>query len=418
MSFWFVCGYLFFEYVRPQTIYPAIDVLPWPTLFLFAALATSFADKTPRSLGSSLSGLLVLYGVIVLLSAASGYHPPTAFDHLGDFFSWLLIYFVIVRVVRTKTRFYLFFVLYMLCNFKMTQHGFLSWAQRGFSFDGYGVSGSPGWFQNSGEFGIQLCIFTPLIIAYIFAVRPYCGKFTRIFLYIVPFTAIASVIASSSRGALVGLVASALWSFKASKYFFRTLLIMGALGWAIYMLIPEESMERFQNSGSDRTSLVRLDRWEKGWATMKAHPLLGIGHKNWALYYRDNLNYGEPGTVLVHNMFIESGTEHGFLGLGTLVAILIAMFVINARTRARAITQNDTFSYFVAHGMDAATLGLVISSCFVTVLYYPYVWIHAAFVATLSISVRATDLTGVRKNSIPLQKRSAGSHLSKPLTNG
>jgi hypothetical protein len=26
-----------------------------------------------------------------------------------------------------------------------------------------GVGGTPGWFQSSGEFGIQLCGFTPLI---------------------------------------------------------------------------------------------------------------------------------------------------------------------------------------------------------------------------------------------------------------
>jgi O-antigen ligase len=326
--------------------------------------------------------------LVVLLSSTFGYNPSDSFDHLSDYFNWVIIYFAIIRSVRTKTQFFIFFLLYMLCNFKMTQHGFLSWANRGFQFDPDGVGGSPGWFQNSGEFGIQLCIFTPLIVAFILGVRSFCNKYARLGLYVVPFTALTSIVASSARAALIGLAASALWSVKTTKYFFKTLLIGSVLASVIYYSIPEESMKRFRQSGDDRTSLHRLDRWAKGWETMKEHPLLGIGHKNWVQYYREHLDYGEPGTPLVHNIFVESGTEHGFLGVGTLTLLLAFMFVVNKRTRSLATQQKDNFSILIAHGLDAATIGMVISSCFVTVLYYPYVWIQAAFVAALYTSVQ------------------------------
>lgn len=389
ISFWFVCAYLFFEYVRPQTIYPWLDFLPWTALFAVGAFAASFVEgKSQRTGAKRLSILIVLYGVVVLLSSFFAYDPSLAFQHLSDYFNWVVIYFAIVRTVRTQTRFFIFFLLYMLCNFKMTQHGFLSWASRGFKFDQDGVGGAPGWFQNSGEFGIQLCIFTPLIVAFIFAVKPYCSKLVRYILYIVPITAVASTVASSARAALIGLVASAMWSVKASKYFLRTALIVACVLTAIYFAVPEESMARFQNSGSDRTSIHRLDRWHKGWETMKEYPFLGVGHKNWEKYYRDKLDYGVPGTPLVHNLFVESGTEHGFLGLGTLISIFLSMFFVDRNTRMLAKQRGDRFAFYVAHGFDAAVIGLAVSGSFVTVLYYPYVWVHAAFVTALNISVR------------------------------
>jgi O-antigen ligase len=357
-------------------------------MLAIAALLTSFSVKDPTIPKNPLSKLMVFYGVVVLLSSVFGYNPSDSFSHLSDYFNWVIIYFAIVRSVRTKTQFFIFFLLYMLCNFKMTQHGFLSWAKRGFQFDPDGVGGSPGWFQNSGEFGIQLCIFTPLIVVFILGVRRFCNRYIRIVLYIVPVTALASTVASSARAALIGLAAAALWSVKTTKYFFKTLLIGSMLASIVYFSIPEESMQRFQKSGSDRTSLHRLDRWAKGWETMKEHPLLGIGHKNWVQYYHEHLEYGEPGTPLVHNIFVESGTEHGFLGVGTLTLLLAFMFIVNKRTRSLATQQKDNFSILIAHGLDAATIGMIISSCFVTVLYYPYVWIHAAFVAALYTSVQ------------------------------
>lgn len=396
-SFWFACGYLFFEYVRPQTIYPAIAFLPWTAMFAVGAFLLSFGDKPDKPLGGPLGKLIVFYGFIVLLSSLFAYDSSLSFAHLSDFFNWVLIYFALVRTVYTRTRFFIFFLLYMLCNFKMSQHGFLSWARRGFSFDADGVGGAPGWFENSGEFGIQLCIFTPLIVAFDLGVRKYCPKLIRWGLYMVPVTAVASTVASASRGALVGLAAAGVWSVKTTKYFLRTAIIGTLLATVIYFTIPQESKQRFEHSGSDRTSLHRLDRWHKGWMVMQEHPLFGIGHKNWEKYYREHLNYGVPGTPMVHNMFVESGTEHGFLGVGTLVAIIFTMFVVNRNTRKLAEANNDQFSFLIAHGLDAATLGLIVSASFVTVFYYPYVWIHAAFVASLNNSVRKATPKAQRK---------------------
>lgn len=86
---------------------------------------------------------------------------------------------------------------------------------------------------------------------------------------------------------------------------------------------------------------------------------------------------------MTHNIFLQSGTEHGLIGMFTLIMIFIFMFILNSRTRKYANEHEMRFEYFMSYGMDAAIVGMIISASFVTVLYYPYVWIHAALVACL-----------------------------------
>src|SRR5690606_31335679 len=136
---------------------------------------------------------------VAFLSGLFAYQPEISLKRHSDLTNWVIIYFAIVRIVNTRQRFFIFFLLYLLCNFKMSQHGFISWASRGFSFSGWGVTGAPGWFHNSGEFGIQLTIFTPLACAFILGLRQFWGRWTRLFFYLMPITAVGSTIATSAR---------------------------------------------------------------------------------------------------------------------------------------------------------------------------------------------------------------------------
>lgn len=383
LCYWLVCGYLFFEYVRPQSIYSWLDIFPWPSFFAVSALLTAFFDREPKPKGNILNRLIVLFLVVALLSSAFAVWPTISFHNLGAYYDWVVIYFAIILIVHTRKRFFVFFLLYLLCNFKMSQHGFLSWAMRGFSFASWGVTGSPGWFQNSGEFGIELCIYVPLAIAFIMALRSRWNRIAKIFFYLMPITGIGSVMASSSRGAFIGLAGTGLWSIKSSRYFIRAIVLLVVLGGIVWWATPQDFKARFHTAGQDRDSEIRLDRWHKAWETMKEYPMFGVGFKNWDLYYRSRLNYGLKGTAKVHNMFLECGSENGFVGLITFLAIYASMFGLNRRTRKYAKEHDMRLEYYLSHGFDAALIGLAISGSFVTVFYYPFVWINAALITCL-----------------------------------
>ena len=187
-SFWCACGYLFFEYVRPQSIYTQIDVVAWPVIFL--GLTFIFAEQERQKWlpsGGMTLGIAVM-AFIVFLSAVFAVNPLLSFRHWRDFFDWIIIYFVVRRAVNTEVKLFLFIGLFFLANLKMTQHGFLSWAMRGFVFASWGVTGGPGWFSNSGEFGIQLCIFIPMLLGVTLALRQYWSATTQVIIGVIFLT--------------------------------------------------------------------------------------------------------------------------------------------------------------------------------------------------------------------------------------
>lgn len=382
--FIFICTYLFFEYVRPQSIYTWLDVIPWPQIILILTVISLFFEKDRYSTGTILNKLMIVYAVVVLLSSLMSTYPGASFSRLRTFFDWFIIYFLIVKIVNNEKRFFIFFLLFLLCSFKMSQHGARSWIMRGFSFADWGVTGAPGWFHNSGEVGIQMCIFVPLSVAFIFSVRKYLSKAWFIFFCLMPITGVFTIIASSARAAMVGLAGSGIWSIKRRpKIFFSGLIALLMFFFIIYQLIPPEFLDRFDTAGQDRNSLLRLERWEHGLDAMNNRPLFGVGFNVWELYYPNHYNIESKGTNLVHNIFIQCGSELGYSGLSVFGLMIISCFIMTYRVRKMSIESEDKFLSTITYGMDAAMIGFLGSAFFVTVLYYPYFWIHCALTSCL-----------------------------------
>jgi probable O-glycosylation ligase (exosortase A-associated) len=383
-SFWLICIYLMLEYVRPQTIFPVIDVLPYALLTLILAFLAYVLERDKQRVKNPENKLLIVFFLVIILSSSFAYSPETSFSGLSLFVSWMVVYFLIINIVNTERKFLIFFLSFLLYNFKMSQHGFISWAQHGFEFRNWGVTGAPGWFQNSGEFGIELCIFLPLSIYFIHSLRSHWSRLKLAFFALLPFTAIASVIATSSRGAMIGATAALLWMVLKSKAKLTAMVLIGIVLAGAYSYLPPKSYERLQASGTDNTSVARLTRWKAGLEIMEQFPVLGIGYHNWAKYYGNVYAPTDDASLLVHNIFIEAGSELGYSGLSVYLLMILYTFVNNRRTRQLALLTDNKFIYYTAHGLDAALIGFMVSGFFVTVLYYPYFWINMSFTVALN----------------------------------
>lgn len=374
-SFWLINFYLFIEYVRPQQIYTFIDFLPWGLLAIVLTVLAMFVEgKIPR-FRTLASGTLIVFTIVLILSSIMAVNPSQSYKGWQLYFSWVLVYLMITNIITSEKRFFVFMLAFMLYCFKMSQHGVQTWVLNGFGFSSWGATGGPGWFHNSGEFGIQMCIFLPLSVEFALAMRKHLGKFARIFFFALPFTAVASMVASSSRGALVGGGAVALWWVARSKHRVRALIavaVLGALTWAV---VPPEQKLRFSTAGDDNTSTSRIDRWKAGIKMANENPVFGIGYDNWIT------SYGP----LSHNIFIQAWSELGYTGLFAFVGMIGATFVVNARTR-RVLARVPTSTPFMKHmayGLDGALIGYLTSGFFVTVLYYPYFWVNLAMTVAL-----------------------------------
>jgi hypothetical protein len=63
--------------------------------------------------------------------------------------------------------------------------------------------------------------------------------------------------------------------------------------------------------------------------------------------------------------------------------MIFACFANTRKVRKLSREKEDQFLAIMSYGFDAALLGFLGSGFFVTVLYYPYFWIHCALTTCL-----------------------------------
>lgn len=392
-------AYLFFEYVRPQSIYTSLAFFPWARASLFGALVFAVLEGRPSFRhGKALWAFLALFTAVILLSSVNAIFPAVSADNAFVWMNWIIVMILLGSSLRTINEFALVLAAYCLWNLKMTQHAVRSWAAAGFQFRNWGVTGAPGWFQNSGEFGIEMCIFVPIMVALTAALWPHLTRWRRITLVAVTFSAVIGVVGSSSRGALLGLAAVAAWAILVSPHRWRLGAIVSVVALAVWLFLPNQSKLRWQTAGEDQTSLNRITYWEDGLQIAEQHPVLGIGYQNWLPYYK---KYYNPEGELPHNYFIECVSQLGYTGLAVLCAILVAFFVLNAHTRRRTQHRRDPSGRLVwnmAFGLDGAMVGFLASGFFVSVLWYPFLWVNIGFALGLAaVSSDRLEASGMRR---------------------
>lgn len=406
LSFWFLCIYFFFEYVRPQSLYPVIDILPYSQIFFGLAIVSAFVDPSVKWVGGINNKLILVFALVIVLSGIFAFRPLTSLDNHIFFLNWLLLYFLVLTVVNTETRLFLFMCAFFLFNLKMAQHGFFSWMQRGFTFASWGLSGSPGWFRNSGEFALEMLIFTPLAAVFVFALKEKWGRYKKWAMYFLPFSGAISIIGASSRGGQLALVVVGLWWLAKSKQRIKAIAAFMVIGFVLYYFLPVEQIQRLEEMGNDETSLQRIAYWEYGLKIMDAYPVLGIGYFNW----QDYLYFMEPEGIgpkllheMPHNIFIQAGAELGYTGLIVFLVMIIAVFYVNASTRKITRDKNALF-YYLTYGVDAGLVGFMVGGFFVTVLYYPFFWVQFAMATTLH-SVAIKKYVNTENNKSVTRKR-------------
>ena len=387
-AFWWLCIYFFIEYVRPQNIYPIIDILPYAQITLLIACISAFSDRSVKWVASKANILFVIFFIIVLLSSVFAFSPAISWEKIDIILNWVIIYFLIITVLNSEKRCFIFILLFLAVNFKMSQFGARDWVLHGFGYSKWGTSGAPGWFKDAGDLGIQMTIFVPLSIALILAYQNYWGRYKRLFLYLLPITGIATIVATSSRGAQLGMALALLWiSLKNVR--FKVLLAVILAVSLVYALLPEGMLLEYEMAGEDATSTNRLALWRFGLDVARDHPVLGVGYNNWKDYcvFKDPVGSGQypdlDHCMAAHSTYITGLAEIGMIGLAVYLSLALFMFIENAHTRANARRLDNKFFLYTAHGLDAGLVAYMVGTVFFTQIWYPIFWIQLAITVAL-----------------------------------
>lgn len=385
-SFWMICGYLFVEYVRPQSIIPALDILPWAQFFILLSFVGCIMDKTVKWVPDSTNKWMIFFLALICLSILNATYPEISRTHFIDFFGWFVAYFLIINIVNTEKRFFIFLLIFLLATFKISLFQARVWAGRGFSFTSWGLMGPPGYFQNSGELAIQMLMFSPVAYQLAIGIKPHLTRFKYWVMLAMPITGAMTVMGASSRGGQIGMAFQAYYIFLKGKLSLRNLIIALSLVGLGYWAIPDEQKQRFASTGQDKTSQQRVLYWTHGIDMIKEHPFSGIGYFNFPRYYEDyyphDMLYAHA--ELPHNIFIQIGTDMGIPGLFVYGFLIFSGFKKTREIRALAKDlPPDSIAVGLTKGLDASLFGFLVAGQFVTVGYYPFMWIHLALVVSL-----------------------------------
>ena len=386
IAFWMLIALVFFEYVRPQSIYSSLAFLPWSQLAMIGAIIAAFADKGSTWRGSSMNKLLILFAFIVILSGIFAFRPQVSLKYWDVMTGWVITYFLFTSVINTQHRLFLLMVAYLLFSLKMAQHGAHTWAARGFSFAGHGLIGAPGYFHNSGEYAIQMLVYGSLAMSMVYGVKRYVTRNMFWILFLLAIMGYMAVMGASSRGAQLALLATVIWAMTKSEKGLKGIVVMVVLGVLLYNVMPDAQMDRFREMGEDRNSLQRLAYWEYAIdEVIPNYPWLGLGYYNWTAY----LHFMVPGGMgpmqmnqVIHNIFLEVIVEEGFIGLIVWLAMIIVAFRMTARTRKYAKAMDNDFLFYISLGLDAGMIGYLVAGNFASVFFYPFFWIQIAMIVS------------------------------------
>jgi O-antigen ligase len=392
-SFWAICGYMIIEYVRPQMIFRQLDILPWAKLFLALSLVSWLLDRKSRWVSDPTNKWMVIYLLVIILASYTAYFPEISHEHFMDFFGWFVIYFLIINIVNSEKRFFIILLLFMLASFKMSFHGARTWAMRGFVFTSWGLMGPEGYFQNSGELAIQMLMFTPIAYQFVVGIKPWLTPIKYYILMSFPVTGAMTIIGASTRGGQIALAVQVFKTFLWGRISFKTILLCTLISVGGWMLVPEEQKLRFTEAGEDETSRQRLLYWQRGVEMIGDNPVLGVGYFNFApyfaKYYPEDIILGMGRAELPHNIFVQVGTDAGIVGLSVYLMLIYRGFRSTSDVRRLVRDKkSENLNQLVSRGMDSAFIGFLVAGQFVTVGYYPFMWVHLALAVSLRNIIR------------------------------
>lgn len=392
-AFYTAAAYLMFEYLRPHAIYSMLDVLPWARLTILTGLFYALVAGRVKIQGMHVA--LFLFMVVAIISSYLSYDTTASFNRLYYIYSWFIVVVFFTACVKNLEQYKLLIILLFLFLFKMSLFGARTWTLRGFSFTDWGIQGPSGYFQNSGELSLLMAIFAVMSFTFI-----YGHKNAHKLYYLVPLTAVMTVLGASSRGGQLALaVGIVLLMVAIGKLRFKNIVFFSLLGVAGMTLLPEEQKERFSHMGSDGTSESRLIYWEKGIEMMNDHKLIGVGYYAFPSYFEDkyapfvefeNFHYRRE---VAHNSYIQVGSEMGYPGLFLYLLLLWICFRLPRKTKkllaGKEIDDRLAWVPLYCTGMNVALAVYLVGSTFMSVAFYPYLYLFLMLNQVLYNAVKA-----------------------------
>lgn len=344
---------------------------PWAYTIALATFSGLLFSKEPKRIPWTRETILMLMLLIwAAITSYFAFFPQLAWDGWIKFFKILLMTYVTLMVINNRARLYgMVWIIALSLGFYGIKGGIFTIAKGGV----HRVQGPEGTFiGGNNEMALALVMTVPLIrFLHLQEKRPWLktGLAGAMLL-----TAIAGI-GSQSRGALLGMTAMGLFLWLKSRNKFVTALFIILSVGAIAAIMPQSWYDRMHTTTDykeDASAMGRINAWHTAFNVAKARVTGGGIEMFRASVFRTYAP--EPDRVHdVHSVYFEMMGEHGFIGFGLFVLLLLFTWQRGSSVIRRAKNNPDLrWESDLASMVQVSLIGYAVSGAFLGLSYFDY----------------------------------------------
>ena len=384
--------YLILSYLRFEETVPALGNLHL-TRLLAIALIVVWAIRaaiTKSKLYLQEKGLILLYLFFLMLafSIPFSFWPTKSFNTFVDMLKILIFTILFIQLIDTQKKLKSFFWVFLIVN------GFLALnAIKNFLLLGTMAvttrigGGGEGFLGDANDFALALNIALPFTFYQFLAEKKKVLKFLYL-LFLILFT--LGVISTASRGGFITLFIVFFYFILKSKQKLIGIFAIILIFISVFFFTPREYWQRQMTITSyqqDESAMGRVNAWKTGIRMFLDRPLLGVGAATYELSYGSK--YGGPWLVS-HNAYIQIAAETGIFGI--LFYLGLMFYIFRQATLIIKNTREESYLKSISFGLKGALLAYAVGSFFLSVGYYPHLYLLLSIVIVLKI-LRKQKLT-------------------------
>lgn len=385
-----VLAYLLFEFGRPQEIVPGLRAIPFGTgLSVLILLNVLMSGKLDFSRAQT--------KLWIPLLAVMAVHVPLAVNNFWalmtfkDMFLLFCVYLGIITFVNSIER------MMVLMKLWMGIHGFL--AVMGVVKGGVGIGA---WMGDENDFCMVMDMAVPFGYFLLLGAQGLRDK-VRYLGFLGAF--ILAAMASLSRGGFIGLASVGVYCWYRSPKKLNALILAVVAVVFMVLLAPDKYWDEISSTTSDQTlqtgtGAERLYTWGIGVEMFYYNPIIGVGQSNfpWTFgEYEEGRRFNEKSISgrQAHSAWITLISELGLAGFLIIGGMLLQCYKdlkfvrtksvspVSRQTHGQTIRAIEGVDVYLARAMEGSLIGYIVSSVFISTLWYPSMWIMMALIVAL-----------------------------------
>jgi putative inorganic carbon (hco3(-)) transporter len=411
--YWWLLLVVFFEYARPGYQYHFLAAIPLNSLLPLALLFVSLVAGNQRSWSEIARDKMWIWpGVMVffvLVSMSWATVTTYAFNTFTLILGYLILFFLIARIITTRKRLRGLFLTLIVSHIFLIIYNPLVVTD---PYIRHYIAGAT-FLGDGNDFSLSLVILLPFSLELVMGAQKKVYKITFLLLLAI---LILAIIGTQSRGASLGMGTAFAYLWWRSPRKVPGLVALGIVLFGVLLYAPDvyfSRMKTLSNPEQESSAEARFRAWKAG-ARMAQDHVLGVGAGNFPNNfpkYRDN--DAPVRWMTAHSMYFLALGELGFLGLLLVLGLVFGNVLGNVKLRNRVVLQETgppdqvKADVRLLNMMAASALGFSVSGAFLSVTYYPHVYVLTAlFIATRCLVESGYPGLAEAKRPNPVPRRS------------